>query len=110
MEMICKVEPYMLELQSIALYLFMLELCICYYIVYDIMCVIGKSREQCRPRTAWGREWRGAGNGVRHVECKAENIKGPGAALSTWGASCQGESLEGYLGYPHGVVREPRAW
>ena len=66
--------------------------------------MIGKSRERCRPRVAE------AGNGVRHVECKAEYGKGLGAALSTWSASCQGESLKGYLGYPHGVVREPRAW
>ena len=66
----------------------MLEFCICYYIVYDIMCVIGKSRERCRPRSA------GAGNGVGHIECKAEYGKEPGAALSTWSASCQGETLK----------------
>ena len=56
------------------------------------------------------RERREAGNGIRHIECKAENGKGPGATLSTRGASCQGEFLLGYLGYPYGVVREPRAW
>ena len=66
--------------------------------------MFGESREWRRPRSA------GAENGVGHVECKAEYGKGPGAALSTWSASCQGESLKGYLGYPHGVVREPRAW
>ena len=52
----------------------------------------------------------GAGNGVRHVVCKAEYGKGPGVALSTWSASYQGESLDGDLGYPHDMVREPRAW
>ena len=35
-----------------------------------------------------------ARNGVRHVECKAECGKGPGAALSTWSMSCQGETLK----------------
>ena len=82
--------------------------------------MVGKSQERYRLRSAGagngigrvgrGRERQRAGNGVGHVECKAEYGKGPGAALSTWSASCQGESLKGYLGYPHGVVREPRAW
>ena len=50
--------------------------------------MIGKSRERCRPKTAED------GNGVRHVECKAEYGKGLRAALSTWSASCQGETLK----------------
>ena len=50
--------------------------------------MIGKSQERRRPRSA------GAGIGIRHVECKAEYGKGPGAALSTWSASCQGETLK----------------
>ena len=62
-----------------------------------------------RARNGVDRERRGVGNGIGHIECKAENGKGPGSALSTRGASCQGESLIGYLGYPYGVVREPGA-
>ena len=61
--------------------------------------MIGKSRERCRPRSAGpemarGREQQRAGKSGSHGEGKAEYGKGPGAALSTWSASCQGESLK----------------
>ena len=39
-------------------------------------------------------EWQRVGNGVRHVECKAEYGKEPGETLSTWSASGQGETLK----------------
>ena len=53
--------------------------------------------ETARAGNGVDRERREAGNDIGHIECKAENGKGPGATLSTRGASCQGESLIGYL-------------
>ena len=56
-----------------------------------------------------GRERLGLGM-AKAKNGKAKYDKGPGAALSTRSASCQGETPIGYLGYPHGVDRKPRAW
>ena len=73
--------------------------------------MFGKSRERHRPRSA-----------------KAENDKGPGTAIGTWSArpsAARGQDWKqrlargvrvaridpkGYLGYPHGMDRESRAW